>query len=218
MFHERESGRGLFVKICGITNAADAAAAVDLGADAIGLNCFRGSRRFLDLEAARDWISELPPELAKIAVVVNPTASDVAALAAYPFIDGLQLHGQETPEFCQTLSARGIRFSKALPVTDENSLDEASRYSTSTFVLDSESGGVFGGSGRTFRWEIAAQFVAAHPSYRVILAGGLTPKNVEAAVTLVRPFGVDVTSGVEAIAGRKDHGRLRAFIDAARSV
>jgi len=219
MFHEVEpdSVTRTRIKICGITNRADALAAFDFGADAIGLNFFRGSRRFLELDGARDWIAALPPELVKIAVVVNPARTEAAALAELPFISGLQLHGQETPEFCRSLAAEGIRFAKALPVTDRRSLAALPSFSTWTIVLDSQSDSSFGGSGRTFAWEIAAEFAAANPQLRIVLAGGLTPENVARAVSVVRPFAVDVTTGVESSVGRKDHERLRAFIDAARA-
>ena len=218
MFHEieGESAGRLRVKICGITNEADARVAWECGADAIGLNFFRGSRRYLERNRAKEWISELPPELVKIAVVVNPTAAEAAEIASLQFISGLQLHGQETPEFCRFLLGQGVRFAKAVPVIVGHGVANASDYSTQTIVLDSQFGGVFGGSGSPFPWEIAAEFVAAHPALRVVLAGGLTPENVSAAIAMVRPFAVDVTSGVESKAGRKDHGRLRAFIATAR--
>lgn len=219
MFHEVEpdSASRTRIKICGITNLADAMAAFEFGADAIGLNFFSGSRRFLELDGARGWIAELPPELVKIAVVVNPAPTEVAALADLPFISGLQLHGQETPEFCRSLAAEGIRFAKALPVTDRRSLAELPSFATRTIVLDSQFDSSFGGTGRTFSWEIAAEFAATNPHLRIVLAGGLTPENVASAVSVVRPFAVDVTTGVESSAGRKDHERLRAFIDAARA-
>lgn len=218
MFPELEgaSAGRVRVKICGITNEADALAAFTSGADAIGLNFFHGSPRCLKGGGAREWAAQLPQELTKIAVVVNPTAAEAAEIASLPFIAGLQLHGRETPEFCRGLDEQGLRFAKALPAVDRLALRGATDYFTRTIVLDSQSAGVFGGTGRTFPWEIAAEFVAANPSLRVVLAGGLTPENVSAAVTMVRPFAVDVTSGVEASTGRKDHGRLRAFIAAAR--
>jgi phosphoribosylanthranilate isomerase len=127
------------------------------------------------------------------------------------------LHGAETPEFCGRLRAAEIRFEKAIPVTGPKSLANVPDFFTSTVLLDSGGAGEFGGSGRTFPWEIARDFVLARPDLRVILAGGLTPENVAEAVAVVRPFGVDVTSGVESAPGRKDHSRLRDFIAAARA-
>ena len=204
------------VKICGITNAADAEAAIEFGADALGFNFFRGSKRCVPLELAREWMAKLPAQITKVAVIVNADWDEAVSLAALPFISALQLHGSETPDFCRKLAVERIRFAKAVPVTTPNSLRDLPRFFTRTIVLDSARAGEFGGSGRTFPWEIAREFVEANPDLRVILAGGLTPENVAAAVKAVRPFGVDVTSGVESAPGRKDRGLVRAFIAAAR--
>jgi phosphoribosylanthranilate isomerase len=206
----------LRIKICGLTTPLDAEAAIEYGADALGFNFFPGSKRYVG--RAADWIGRLPDTIEKIAVVVNPTAEDAKRLAATAGITALQLHGDESPDFCRQLAQARIRFEKALPVVGPDSLRNVPDFSTATVVLDSGSGGDFGGSGRTFPWEIARRFVDASPHLQVVLAGGLTPENVASAIAVVRPFGVDVTTGVEAAAGRKDYGRLRAFIAAAREV
>jgi phosphoribosylanthranilate isomerase len=204
----------LRIKICGLTTQRDAEAAIALGADALGFNFFSGSKRFVG--SAHDWIGTLPGNVEKIAVLVNPSWEEAKTIAEAPAIDTLQLHGAETPEFCRRLRAVGIRFEKALPVTRADSLNDVPDFSTRTVLLDSSVGAEFGGSGRTFPWKIARGFVEAHPHLRVVLAGGLTPENVGEAIAMVRPFGVDVTTGVEAAPGRKDYGRLQAFIAAAR--
>jgi phosphoribosylanthranilate isomerase len=206
----------LRVKICGLTTPQDAAAAIEFGADALGFNFFPGSRRCLRMESAGEWIAALPGNIEKVAILVNPSWEEATAAAATAGITVLQLHGTEPPEFCQRLMKEGIRFEKALPVTGADSLANVSDFFTGTVLLDSGGAGEFGGSGRTFPWEIARDFVRTSPQFRVILAGGLTPQNVAEAVAMVRPFGVDVTSGVESSPGRKDHGRMRAFIAAAR--
>jgi phosphoribosylanthranilate isomerase len=205
------------VKVCGLTTAEDAVAAIELGADALGFNFFAGSQRYLPMESARDWIAALPVGPAKVAVLVGPTWAEAMATAKLPGITALQLHGAETPDFCRRLAEQGIRFAKALAVTDSTALKSLPSFSTRTVLLDSGGRGAFGGSGQTFPWEIAREFVVANPALRVILAGGLTPENVAQAVAAVRPFAVDVTSGVESSAGRKDHGRMRAFIAAVRA-
>jgi len=206
-----------FVKICGITNAGDAMAAIEFGADALGFNFYPGSKRFVPPGKAREWIGALPDGIPKVAVLVNPDWKEAIATSALPGITGLQLHGAETPEFCGRLAERGILFTKALPVTTAEALRSAPSFFTHTLLLDSAGMGEFGGSGRTFPWEIAREFVLANPNLRVIMAGGLSADNVGRAVAEVQPFGVDVTSGVEASPGRKDHGRLQAFLAAARS-
>jgi phosphoribosylanthranilate isomerase len=213
---ENEASTRIRVKVCGITNLADAVVAIECGADALGFNFFPGSKRYIDIFAARDWIASLPETVTKVAVVVNPTEAQALELAELPFIDALQLHGAESPGFCQALAERGIAFAKALPVSDENSLRDVPSFSTRAVVLDSRFSGGFGGSGETFPWVFARRFVDSFPKLNVILAGGLTPENVADAVRQVRPFGVDVTTGVEASPGRKDLARLKAFIDAAQ--
>jgi phosphoribosylanthranilate isomerase len=205
----------LRIKICGLTTPQDAAAAIEFGADALGFNFFPGSKRYVGKETG--WIAELPENVEKLAVLVNPTWDQAKAIAGSAGVSALQLHGNESPEFCQRLMEAGIRFEKALPVRGPDSLVDLPDFMTRALLLDSASAGEFGGSGRTFPWEIARAFVEANPHLRVILGGGLTPENVAEAVVGVRPFGVDVTTGVEATPGRKDYGRLRAFILAARA-
>ena len=203
------------VKICGLMTLEDAVAAIEFGADALGFNFFPGSKRYLPIDPGREWIAALPAEIPKVAVLVNPGWDEAVAAAQVPGITGLQLHGTETPDFCLRLAESGVRFAKAVPVTTPDSVKNLPSFSTRTLLLDSAEG-QFGGSGKTFSWEIAREFRESHPALRVILAGGLTPENVAEAIATVKPFAVDVTSGVESFAGRKDHGRVRAFIAAAR--
>jgi phosphoribosylanthranilate isomerase len=207
----------LRVKICGLTTPQDAAAAIEFGADALGFNFFPGSKRYLPIGVAREWIATLPGDVEKTGILVDPSWEEANVVAGTPGITALQLHGTETPDFCRRLMEAGIRFAKALPVTDAASIANVPDFFTRTVLLDSGGAGEFGGTGRRFPWEIGSDFVRANPQLRVILAGGLTPENVAEAVTVVRPFGVDVTSGVESSPGRKDHGRMQAFIAAARA-
>jgi phosphoribosylanthranilate isomerase len=160
----------------------------------------------------------LPGGIEKVAIVVNPSWTEAKALASALGITSLQLHGTESPEFCRRLMEAGIQFEKAIPVSGRDSLASYQDFSTRTVLLDSSAAGEFGGSGRPFPWEIARSFIEANRHLRVILAGGLTPKNVAQAIAAVRPFGVDVTTGVEAAPGRKDRDRMRAFIAAVRAV
>ncbi len=211
-----ESSDRVCVKICGVTNEPDALAAIESGADALGFNLVSESKRYIDINTAGDWIDKLPKKTCKVAVMVNPSWDEAFRISRLSFIDALQLHGNESPEFCRHLAEAGIRFAKALPVAGSKSLLDVPGFSTDTVILDSASGREFGGTGKLFPWKLARQFVKKHPDLNVILAGGLNAENVAAAVREVRPGGVDVTTGVEVSPGRKDHRLIKAFIQAAR--
>jgi phosphoribosylanthranilate isomerase len=211
----KTSGR-IFVKICGVTNESDALAAIEAGADAVGFNIVPRSKRYIEIDAAADWIGKLPKNILKVAVTADPNWEDACRIGQLPFIDALQLHGNESPEFCRRLADTGIPFAKAVPVTASKSLADLPDYFTDTMILDSSAGGTFGGTGKTFPWKFVPEFVRHHPKINVILAGGLNPQNVAEAVSVVGPRGVDVTSGVEASPGKKDSAAMRALIQAAR--
>jgi phosphoribosylanthranilate isomerase len=203
----------LRVKICGVTNSEDAAVVADAGADAIGINLFPGSKRFVELAAVRDWVRELP--LARVAVVVNAMPDDVARIADAGCFDAIQFHGDETPEQC---AASPLPWIRAVRVSGPEALAAALRYETAALLLDGFAAGGYGGLGAAVDLPLARSFVSANPDRRVILAGGLRPETVGEAVQIVRPHGVDVASGVESAgeARRKDAARVRAFIDQAR--
>jgi phosphoribosylanthranilate isomerase len=203
----------LCVKICGVTNAADAAVVVEAGADAIGLNLFPGSKRFVEIESVRDWAAELP--LARVAVVVNATADLLARVVAADCFDAVQFHGDEAPELCATCPLPWIR---AVRVSGPEALATALDYATPLLLLDGHAAAGYGGLGVTVDPVLAAGFVRDHAEKRVFLAGGLKPETVAAAVCVVRPFGVDVASGVEDEGDprRKSAAKVRAFIAAAR--
>jgi phosphoribosylanthranilate isomerase len=205
----------MFVKICGITNQVDAELAIAAGADALGFNFCPESRHYLEPAKAADWIKDLPDTVVRVGVVVNPTKSYAMTIAAIDGINLLQLHGAESPEFCLNLLEAGVRFWKAIPMTGPaSSLPD---YHAERIVLDTLAGRKFGGTGVPFPWAWARKLIMANPALELILAGGLTPKNVCRAITESRPFGVDVASGVEGRFGRKDIYRVRDFIAAARS-
>jgi phosphoribosylanthranilate isomerase len=198
------------VKICGITRLEDALAAAELGADALGFNLWPGSRRHLRPEAAREIASRLPPFVTAVGVFVNQGPAEVLRLAAAAGVAALQLHGDEAPGDCEGL---GLPVIKSFRVAGPADLAAVSAYRAAAAVLlDSRSEG-FGGSGRAFDWELARQARGPKP---LILAGGLTPENVAEAVRAVRPWAVDVASGVESSPGIKDRERMARFIRAAR--
>ena len=200
------------VKICGITNAEDALAAVDAGADALGFMFYPPSPRGVTREVAAQIIRQLPPFVAKVGVFVNPSEEEVRLAITGCGLDTLQFHGEESPEFCRQF---GLKTLKAFRVQGLETLKLLPTYSTMAWLLDSFVAGTRGGTGNTFNWDIAMQAVKL--GGRVILAGGLTPDNAAEAVRKVRPFALDVSSGVESVPGRKDAAKVRAFIAAAKA-
>ena len=206
--------RSLHVKICGITNAADARFAIDAGADAVGFNFYRASKRYIDIDASRAWLCDVSDSARRVAILVNPTLEEALAIFEQPFIDALQLHGHESPDLCRTLQDRHVPFAKAVrPERDPI----AANFYTRRLLLDTNSSDEFGGTGKAFPWKLARAWIDNHAGIEFILAGGLTPENVARAIREVRPFGVDVTSGVESAPGRKDPAKVRDFIAAARA-
>ena len=201
------------VKICGITNLADALAAVEAGADALGFMFYEASPRFVPPKVAAEIVRALPPFVAKVGVFVNASADAVTSIVEECGLDTLQFHGDEPPEFCRRFRLKTI---KAFRVRDARSLEQMAAYQSEAWLLDTFVAGKLGGTGEPFNWDLARE--AGRRNSRVILAGGLTPANVAQAVRQVRPFAVDVSSGVELSLGTKDPARIRAFIAAAKSV
>jgi phosphoribosylanthranilate isomerase len=199
------------VKICGITNHSDARAAVNAGADALGFMFYASSPRFVSEKTAAEIIRALPPFVAKVGVFVNAGIETVRRTQEVCGLDTLQFHGDEPPGFCGQFQAKII---KAFRVREEKSLQEMAAYESEAWLLDAFVPGKLGGTGERFNWELARQ--AAALNQRIILAGGLTPENVSDAIRQVRPYGVDVSSGVEAAPGKKDHAKIRDFIAAAK--
>jgi phosphoribosylanthranilate isomerase len=203
------------VKICGITNFADAEKALEFGADMLGFNFYAASSRCLTPETARDILNALPAESFNIALFVNETRKKVHEILAgaklsggHPIYRGLQFHGEENGDYCRGWDLPVI---KAFRVKEKASLDAIKRFPADFYLLDSWSAG-YGGSGTAFPWEWLEGIEAA----KLILSGGLSVDNVAAAIRQVRPYGVDVCSGVEARPGVKDHGKLKEFISAAK--
>jgi len=201
------------VKICGITNVDDAMAAVDFGADALGFVFYRGSPRYISPDDAAEIARKLPPFITSIGVFVDEKTEEIEKIIASTGIDIIQLHGEETPDMCR-FSRRII---KAIRVKSLESLDSLVNYKdrVSAFVLDTFAPDIVGGTGLIFNWDIAEY---AKQFGRIILAGGLNPDNISEAVRRVRPYGVDVSSGIELKKGKKDHNKLKLFIERAKGV
>jgi phosphoribosylanthranilate isomerase len=202
----------MLVKICGVTRVEDALAAVGAGASAIGFVFWPDSPRFVDPYRARAIRASLPPFVTAVGVFVNQPLDYVSGVASLVRLGVVQLHGDETPEFASRLPTPIM---KALPLETVRDRDLAAWPDGTMLLLDVHDPVKRGGTGRTIDWDAAA---AISSRRRIVLAGGLTPDNVAAAVARVRPFGIDVSSGVEVSPGIKDHRRVRALFEALHGV
>jgi phosphoribosylanthranilate isomerase len=199
------------VKICGITNAHDALAAVEAGADLLGLNFCEASPRNISLRMAAEIARSLPPFVVKVGVFVDADEGLVTRAIGDCGLNLLQFHGDETPEYCAQF---GLMSMKAFRIRDVESLTALPGYPTEAWLLDAFVKGKPGGTGEKFNWDLALE--AKKFGKPIFLAGGLTPANVAAAIEKVQPYGVDVSSGVEASPGKKDPAKVKAFIQAAK--
>jgi phosphoribosylanthranilate isomerase len=198
-----------WIKMCGITRLSDALAASEAGVDALGF-VFAESPRRIDAERARVIIRDLPPHVMRFGVFVDQTPAEISRVIAVAEIDRVQLHGFEEP---MVRELAGTRVVKAFRARDESVLEEIHVWATDFFILDTWRLDRAGGTGRTFDWSIAER---ARELGRLVLAGGLTPDNVTDAILAVRPFGVDVSSGIEIGPGEKDLALVRRFVDRVR--
>jgi len=198
------------VKVCGITNLEDALAAARLGADALGF-VFAPSPRRVTPKQAREIIKKLPPLVCAVGVFVNSPAQEILKIKELCGLDRVQLHGDESPNQVDQLG-RGVI--KALSV-GPGGAPAVDSYPSATLLLDTHVPGARGGTGQTFDWNLIKPLSRSRP---IILAGGLNPNNVTQAVAGVKPYAVDVSSGVESIPGRKDHDKIASFIKRAKGV
>src|SRR5882672_10131956 len=201
------------VKICGITNLDDALAAVDAGADALGFNFYARSPRHITPEAARAIIDSLPAAVLTVGVFVNEALETVEESTSTAGISALQLHGTESAEYCKALKGRYLIkvFATSVEFKPETVLD----YDVQAIMLDAFDRKTFGGTGKLSNWTIARKARDLFP--RLFLAGGLSAENVAQAIDQVKPYAVDACSLIELAPGRKDHGRMRAFVAAVRT-
>jgi phosphoribosylanthranilate isomerase len=211
------------VKICGITSVGDAQTVAEAGADAVGLNFYPRSPRFVGLDRAREIARSLPREVAKVGVFVNSTPDEVRRALETVGLDLVQLHGDETPDDLRHMSDLPLIRAQRLgegglkPVHDYLDACRKRQVALEGILIDSFRSGEYGGTGLTADWSLLQPLQGAVSSTPLILAGGLTPANVAAAIRAVRPAGVDTASGVEAAPGRKDPDLVRSFIAAARA-
>jgi phosphoribosylanthranilate isomerase len=201
------------VKICGVTNRADAETAIALGADALGFNLFAQSKRCITLDSAAAWLMELPPFVTRVAVLVNEPLDEARRVAQHPAIDWVQFHGDEDGAYCAAFARSGWPFIKAVRLRDAAAVNGAVNFSTRQVLLDAHAGAAYGGTGTSLDLTLAAECKRLHPDLNLIVAGGLRPENVAEVVRVIRPFAVDVASGVEtADPRRKDAEKIRRFI------
>ncbi len=196
------------VKICGLTNLSDALAAIECGADAVGF-IFAPSRRQVTPEVVRDIIAELPPFVTKVGVFVDSDLAELRQAMTFCGLDFVQLHGSEGPEICEAFYPKVVKTfnAESLP-----SAQELERFRVAALMIDREKGSTI----QPERiWPLASEMSAYG---RVVLAGGLTPQNVARAVEAVRPYAVDVAGGVESSPGKKDHRKMKDFINAAKGL
>jgi len=201
------------VKICGVKNEVDAIAAIECGADALGFNLYPESKRYIKWQKDAAWIRELPAEVARIAVVVNSTLDEASQLLETDLFDGLQLHGEESRAYCEALVKCHKPVLKAVRLTTGELLERIRGYPVFGLLIDSYREGAFGGTGERFDWTRLKGVKFEKP---LIVAGGLTPENVAEAVREMRPYAVDVASGVENSEGGKDKKKMKEFVLAAR--
>ncbi|MFA6456585.1 MAG: phosphoribosylanthranilate isomerase [Bacteroidota bacterium] len=198
-----------FIKICGITNYEDAVNAIDAGATAVGFNFYKQSKRYITPEAAKEIADKIRGKVSIVGLFVNEETSSVKSIAASVKLTYCQFHGDEAPEFVN-------RFSNAIKAFRvNNSLKDVyfDDFKAAAFLLDAYDEKEFGGTGKNFNWLLARE---ANEFGKIILAGGLTDANVSQAIEIVRPWGVDVSSGVESSPGKKDKEKMRLFVGNAR--
>ncbi|OGP93382.1 MAG: hypothetical protein A2157_17960 [Deltaproteobacteria bacterium RBG_16_47_11] len=198
-----------WIKICGITNLEDGLKAASLGVDALGFVFARSARR-IEPDIAKKIILALPKTLLKVGVFVGEEEKEVERVAKYCGLNGLQFHGKEPPEYCQKFSLQVL---KAIRIKDLESLKDMERYHDVSILLDTYSPVQAGGTGKSFPWELS---LIAKEKRDFILSGGLSPLNVGEAIKKVKPWGVDVSSGVESSPGKKDFLKMEEFVKEVR--
>lgn len=219
------------VKICGITNEKDALWATNLGADYLGFNFFAGSPRKISPELAKKIIAKLPPFISTVGVFVNEEIKTVLKIVKKCNLSLVQLHGEETAEYCEKFKVESLKLKvgiiKAFRIENEKSLEPISQYveKVDYFLFDTYVPGIEGGTGVPMsreNWDLALKvkemFISTSNPKPIFLAGGLNPENVQEAVIKVKPYAVDVASGIERLPRRKDYEKMKTFIQAVRNM
>lgn len=201
------------LKICGVTTQDDAERLVALGVDALGVNFWPKSKRYLD-PAHAGWLHDLAGRILRVGVFVNEDAGLSLRLVREGLLDVVQLHGDETPVDALPYQNAGVPFFKAIGVKTMEDLDHAADFGARAILLDAHAPGVYGGTGETFDWNSALDFKTRHPELPIILAGGIVPDNAELAAGTVKPAALDIASGAEISPGIKDFEKVSALLAA----
>jgi phosphoribosylanthranilate isomerase len=195
------------VKICGITSYYDAVAAMDMGADILGFNFYRPSPRYVTPRKAGEIVNMLPAFIDTAGIFVNATIDQIREATNLCPLNWVQLHGEESPEFCGSLTYHNLKTMKAIRVKEQVDVEKAKRFFTDAILLDAFHPDKYGGTGGTFDWSFVG-----HSTRRIFLAGGIDPENAAEAVEL-GVYGIDVCSGIETEPGRKDHKKMKRLFD-----
>lgn len=201
------------LKICGVTTFEDAEQLVAAGVDALGVNFWPKSKRYLAPEEAL-WLRDLDGKILRVGVFVNEAPELPLRLMRDGFLDAVQLHGDETPEDAAAFRDADIPFIKAIGVKTRADLRRAPDFGAAAILLDAHAPGIYGGTGEVFNWEVASDFRRQHPDLPVVLAGGIVPANAGLAVMSVQPAAIDIASGAERSPGIKDFDKVAAFLSA----
>jgi phosphoribosylanthranilate isomerase len=203
------------LKICGVTRRDDADRLVAMGVDALGVNFWPKSKRYLSPQDA-EWLSDMAGKILRVGVFVNEDPGLPLRLFKEGYLDAVQLHGDETPEDARVFLDAGVPFIKAIGVKTRADLQRAAEFGANAILLDAHAPGIYGGTGEVFDWEVASGFRREHPELPVILAGGIVPENAALAAMSVQPQALDIASGAEVSPGIKDFDKVAALLTALR--
>jgi phosphoribosylanthranilate isomerase len=201
------------LKICGVTTQDDARHLAEMGVDALGVNFWPKSKRYLAPHHAT-WLRELEGKILRVGVFVNEPPELALRLMKEGYLDAIQLHGDELPDDAAAFRAAGVPFIKAIGVKTCADLNSATEFGAAAILLDAHAPGIYGGTGELFDWEVASDFRRRHPELPVILAGGIIPENAGLAAMSVQPAALDIASGAEISPGIKDVKKVAAFLRA----
>ncbi|MCP5535482.1 MAG: phosphoribosylanthranilate isomerase [Akkermansiaceae bacterium] len=204
------------LKICGVTIAKDAERLIELGVEALGVNFWSQSKRYINPEIAASFLKSSKGKIIRVGVFVNAFPDIPRQLLEDDLIDIAQFHGDESPEYCAPFADASLPFIKAIGVKNKNSLEKITDYRATAILLDTPAPGVYGGTGEKFDWTHAQTFITEHPETPILLAGGINPDNAADAIRQVHPAALDIASGAELSPGIKDFKKVQALLAATR--